>query len=135
MLSSTSRAPSSAATTAPTSTSAQRTRARRAAASATTSTTTSDPMPVDLRRELGDRALLALVVLLLLWWRLFFVGYGVDLDTDAYGHHVIARHLADHPADVGANWVWLPLFHYVQAIAVGMGATLRTIRWANAVIS
>jgi hypothetical protein len=94
-----------------------------------------DPMPVDWRRELGDRALLALVVLLLLWWRLLFVGYGVDLDTDAYGHHVIARHLADHPADVGANWVWLPLFHYLQAIAVGMGATLRTVRWANAVIS
>ena len=87
------------------------------------------------RLEAWGAPLVALVAVALLIVRVVFVTEVPDLDTDAYGHHVIARVLADHPRDVAANWVWLPLFHYLQAIAIRFGATLDTIRIVDAVIT
>ena len=78
---------------------------------------------------------LGLVVLGLTAWRIAFVLAGPDLDTDAYGHHSIARRLADHPGDLSAHWVWLPLFHYAQALAVRIGATLDTVRVFDALVT
>ena len=89
------------------------------------------------RRRLDVVALsfLGLVVLGLTAWRIAFVLSGPDLDTDAYGHHSIARRLADHPGDLSAHWVWLPLFHYAQALAVRAGATLDTVRIFDALVT
>ena len=86
------------------------------------------------RRAAWDHALLA-ALFLLAAWRLAFVLGGVDLDTDAYGHHSIARELARNPGDLRAHWVWLPLFHYLQALLVPLGATLTWIRAINVGIS
>jgi hypothetical protein len=67
-------------------------------------------------------------------WRVAFVLAGFDLDTDAYGHHAIARQILQTPTDLHVHWVWLPLFHYVEAVAVWFGATLQTIRLGNVLI-
>jgi 4-amino-4-deoxy-L-arabinose transferase-like glycosyltransferase len=80
-------------------------------------------------------SLLGLSVLGLTAWRIAFVLAGPDLDTDAYGHHSIARRLADHPGDFSAHWVWLPLFHYAQALAVRLGATLDSVRIFDALVT
>lgn len=74
---------------------------------------------------------LLLVLAGLAVWRAAFVQAGFDLDTDAYGHHGIARELAMHPGDLRAHWVWLPLWHYLQAIFVPLGATLHGVRMVN----
>ncbi len=86
------------------------------------------------RRAAMDYALLA-ALFLLAAWRLAFVLGGVDLDTDAYGHHSIARELARNPGDLRAHWVWLPLFHYLQALFVPLGATLTWVRVLNVGVS
>jgi hypothetical protein len=76
-----------------------------------------------------------LVVLGLAIWRVAYVLAGPDPDTDAYGHHAIARQILVNPKDLTVHWVWLPLFHYVQAGAILLGATLDTVRFANVAIS
>lgn len=75
--------------------------------------------------------LVAFVAFGLAAWRVAFVLAGFDLDTDAYGHHAIARQILETPKDLHVHWVWLPFFHYLQAIAVWLGATLQTVRLAN----
>ncbi len=79
-------------------------------------------------------ALVALVSIGLALWRVAFVLAGFDLDTDAYGHFAIARQILETPRDLHVHWVWLPLFHYVEALAVALGATLQAIRLANVAI-
>jgi len=79
--------------------------------------------------------LVGVVVLGLLLWRLAFVFSGVDPDSDAYGHHAIARQILVTPRDLTVHWVWLPLFHYLQALGVALGATLQTVRLINAVLA
>jgi len=64
-------------------------------------------------------------------WRLAFVSAGVDPDSDAYGHHAIARQILVNPRDLSVHWVWLPFFHYAQAIAIAFGATLQSVRLLN----
>lgn len=39
--------------------------------------------------------------------------------------------MAATPALFSIHWVWLPLFHYLQAAAITFGATLDTMRYAN----
>lgn len=77
----------------------------------------------------------AAAVLFLALWRVAFVLAGPDPDSDAYGHHAIARQILVNPRDLTVHWVWLPLFHYAQAVAVFFGATLDTVRLANVVVS
>ncbi len=83
-------------------------------------------------RRVGWSAVALIAVLAMLAvWRLAFVRAGLDLDTDAYGHHGIGRELAMHPGDLRAHWVWLPLWHYLQAAVVPLGATLDWVRNLN----
>jgi len=86
------------------------------------------------RRDRWSLALLGVVLFGLAAWRVAFVLAGPDLDTDAYGHHAIARQILAHPRDLGVHWVWLPLFHYVQAFFVLFGATLTSVRLANVLV-
>ena len=79
--------------------------------------------------------LVVLVVLGLAVWRFAFVLAGPDPDTDAYGHHSIARQILVDPKNLHVHWVWLPLFHYAQAGAILLGATLDTVRLANVLVS
>jgi 4-amino-4-deoxy-L-arabinose transferase-like glycosyltransferase len=61
---------------------------------------------------------------------------GPDPDSDAYGHHSIARQILVDPKNLSVHWVWLPLFHYAQALAILLfGATMTTVRLANVCIS
>jgi hypothetical protein len=92
------------------------------------------PAMVTDRRDRWALALLGVVLFGLAAWRVAFVLAGPDLDTDAYGHHAIARQILAHPRDLGVHWVWLPLFHYLQAVAVLLGATLTTVRLANVLV-
>ena len=87
------------------------------------------------RLDVVGALLLGLLVVGLTAWRIAFVLAGPDLDTDAYGHHSIARRLADHPGDLSAHWVWLPLFHYAQALAVRASATLDSVRLFDAIVT
>src|SRR5260221_7363356 len=75
------------------------------------------------------------VVLFLALWRMAYVIAGPDPDSDAYGHHAIARQILVDPKNLTVHWVWLPLFHYAQAIAIVFGATMNTVRLANVAIS
>ena len=76
-------------------------------------------------------ALLVGGVALLAAWRVALVLSGPDADSDAYGHHMIARQILADPSDLGVHWVWLPLFHYLQVPLVAAGATMNTIRFIN----
>jgi 4-amino-4-deoxy-L-arabinose transferase-like glycosyltransferase len=76
------------------------------------------------------------VVIFLALWRTAFVLAGPDPDSDAYGHHAIARQILVDPKNLTVHWVWLPLFHYAQALAILVfGATMDTVRLANVCIS
>lgn len=96
--------------------------------------------PPRVRRALwgAERWPLLLVLLVLFalgWWRVALVRQGWDPDTDAYGHHAIARELLLRPWHHGAHWVWLPLFHWVQALGIwAFGLDLNGVRLANVVI-
>jgi hypothetical protein len=79
-------------------------------------------------------AVLVLVVALLAAWRLTLVGLGPDPDSDAYGHHVIARQILVNPHDLSVHWVWLPLFHYGQSLLVLLGGTMTTVRFVNVAV-
>ena len=68
-------------------------------------------------------------------WRLACVRLGPDPDTDAYGHYVIARQLLETPLNFKIHWVWLPVFHFLLALGVQLGATLDHVRSANAVVA
>lgn len=108
---------------------------------ATSPAETSPRSPAIARSSLFGTLLaargLTLVVLVtagLALWRLSFVVGGVDPDSDAYGHHAIARQILVNPRDLTVHWVWLPLWHYVQAFAVLLGATLQTMRIVNVLL-
>lgn len=90
-------------------------------------------MPASRAETIG-RSVVVSVALGLMIWRFAFVVAGVDPDSDAYGHHAIARQILVHPRDLTVHWVWLPLWHYLQAGAILLGATLQTIRLFNAVL-
>jgi hypothetical protein len=79
--------------------------------------------------------LVGLVVVALAVWRVAFVLAGPDPDTDAYGHHSIARQILVDPKNLHVHWVWLPLFHYLQAGAIFLGATLDAVRIVNVLVS
>jgi hypothetical protein len=79
-------------------------------------------------------AVLVLVVALLAVWRVALVGLGPDPDSDAYGHHGIARQILVAPGDLSVHWVWLPLFHYAQTLLVVLGGTMTTVRFVNVAV-
>ncbi|MBI2394045.1 MAG: glycosyltransferase family 39 protein [Deltaproteobacteria bacterium] len=79
--------------------------------------------------------LVVCVVVGLSIWRAAFVVAGVDPDSDAYGHHTIARQILVDPRDLTVHWVWLPFFHYAQAAAIALGGTLQSVRLFNVVLA
>lgn len=64
-------------------------------------------------------------------WQILFVVYLPDGDTDAYAHHVIAREIIMNPGNLSVHWVWLPLFHYISAALIIIGAKMQTLRFFN----
>jgi hypothetical protein len=86
-------------------------------------------------RRHGALAVVAACVVLLAAWRVACVRAGPDVDSDAYGHHMIARQILVDPGDLAVNWVWLPLFHYVQVPLVWLGGTMDTVRFANVALA
>jgi hypothetical protein len=96
--------------------------------------TPNRPTRVRFGQALGTCVVLA-VVLGLASWRVLYVLRGPDPDSDAYGHHVIARFILESPRDLSVHWVWLPLFHYAQAVGMLLGATFDSVRLVNVAIS
>lgn len=91
--------------------------------------------PLRRVREIGlARIAVVAVVLGLALWRVAFVLAGADPDSDAYGHHAIARQILVSPRDLTVHWVWLPLWHYLQAAAIAASATFQTVRFFNVVL-
>ncbi len=81
--------------------------------------------------RLAAPLLLVAIVILLAVWRVVLLRSGPDPDSDAYGHHGIARQILVDPRDLSVHWVWLPLFHYAQSLMVLLGGTMETVRYAN----
>ncbi|MBM4359434.1 MAG: hypothetical protein FJ096_15125 [Deltaproteobacteria bacterium] len=77
------------------------------------------------------RWMLCVLVLALAVWRIDYVLGGIDPDSDAHAHFVIARSILADPKDLSVHWVWLPLFHYLEAGAVWLGASMQAIRFTN----
>ncbi|MDP3279027.1 MAG: hypothetical protein Q8Q09_27790 [Deltaproteobacteria bacterium] len=56
---------------------------------------------------------------------------GPELDTDAFGHFIVARRMIEHPSMVSVHWVWLPLWHMVLAAIELLGGGLTSARWLS----
>lgn len=69
-----------------------------------------------------------------MFWQYYFITGFPDVDTDAYIHHTIARQIILSPNDLSIHWVWLPLFHYLTAGVILIGANIDTIRFTNMII-
>ncbi|MBL8677743.1 MAG: hypothetical protein JNK05_01145 [Myxococcales bacterium] len=51
-----------------------------------------------------------------------------DIDTDAYGHYIVARRALDAPLDLSVHWVWLPGWHVVHGLFDLSGLGFEAIR-------
>ncbi|MDD5363096.1 MAG: hypothetical protein PHN88_13245 [Ignavibacteria bacterium] len=71
---------------------------------------------------------------MVLVWQLVFVFNFPDGDTDAYAHFIIARDIVRNPHNLSLHWVWLPLFHYIGALFVCIGAEMQAIRFLNIIV-
>jgi len=89
----------------------------------------------EMRARWWSLAALLAALTALAVWRAACVRAGPDIDTDAYAHHAIARQIAADPRDLGAHWVWLPLFHFAQLPLVLAGGTMEHVRWANVALT
>lgn len=78
--------------------------------------------------------ILIIFPLLVITYGLVFIINVIDFDTDAYAHYIIARELVINPLNFGINWVWLPLYHYLLAIAIKFHLSFESIRIFNLVI-
>ncbi len=58
-----------------------------------------------------------------------------DFDTDAYAHHCISREIYLGNTNLSINWVWLPLFHYMQVAMIAIGLTMQSLRFFNLAIT
>jgi hypothetical protein len=81
-----------------------------------------------VRRSSAAQRSLALVIACATLVRLRGIWGVVDVDTDAYGHAVVARRMIDHPTDLAVHWVWLPLWHCVHALFELVGAGFEAVR-------
>jgi hypothetical protein len=75
-----------------------------------------------------------LLVLLSAGERLMLIQLGPDADSDAYGHHLAARHLFVDPANQAVHWVWLPLFHWLQLPVLALGGGIQAVRVFNVIV-
>lgn len=73
---------------------------------------------------------IAMLVLRLVWvWRFR------EIDSDAYGHFFIALATRRNPGNILVHWVWLPLYHFLEAGLTLLGAGMRGVRWMNALLA
>lgn len=91
--------------------------------------------PPSLRlRTLLACATVLLLVLITAGWRLVIIQLGPDADSDAYGHHLAARHLFVDPSNQAVHWVWLPLFHWLQLPLLALGGSIQWLRVINVLL-
>jgi hypothetical protein len=84
-----------------------------------------------VRRSSPSRVALALVLISAALVRLPGIVGIVDVDTDAYGHAVVARRMIEHPTDLAVHWVWLPLWHALHAAFTVVGLGFEGVRWLS----
>jgi hypothetical protein len=82
-------------------------------------------------RALIASAFVLLLVLVTALWRLSLIQLGPDADSDAYGHHLAARHLFVDASNQAVHWVWLPLFHWLQLPVLAAGGSIQWVRTLN----
>jgi hypothetical protein len=82
-------------------------------------------------RALFGGAFVLLLVLVTAEWCWSLIQLGPDADSDAYGHHLAARHLFMHPSNQAVHWVWLPLFHWLQLPLFALGGDIEWVRVFN----
>jgi 4-amino-4-deoxy-L-arabinose transferase-like glycosyltransferase len=67
--------------------------------------------------------------------RLSLLLAGPETDPDAFAHAMAGRRMWVDPGDVGLHWVWLPFWHAVHALSVGLGGGLFLARAFNVAIT
>jgi hypothetical protein len=60
---------------------------------------------------------------------------GPEVDPDAYAHAMAGRRVLAGDGGVEMHWVWLPLWHWLHALALRYGHGLDTMRALNAALS
>jgi hypothetical protein len=60
--------------------------------------------------------------------RLGLIAAGPDADADAYDHFHIGMQLVGNPFNVTVHWVWLPLWHFVDAGVYALGGDIAQVR-------
>jgi hypothetical protein len=78
---------------------------------------------------------LAFVILVTALVRLWFVHHMPEPDGDAKGHLGIAEGVLADPTNVRLHWVWLPAYHYLLALMLGIGLSANAIRTVNCVLA
>jgi hypothetical protein len=84
--------------------------------------------------EVNRAAVLFSVTAILCVLRIVWVLHVPDVDMDAYGHFGIARGLCLDPWNLGAHWVWLPLYHYLLMTVACVGAPFVVARIASSLM-
>lgn len=85
--------------------------------------------------RLGPWVALALAVGWATWARLALRASGPELDTDAFAHMLIGRRMLEDWRDLRVHWVWLPLWHVVDALVTLAGGTLEQVRVGNTLLA
>jgi hypothetical protein len=67
--------------------------------------------------------------------RLAWVERFREIDSDAYGHFLIAIATRRDPWNLAVHWVWLPLYHVLVAGLTVLGLTFHRLRLANAILT
>jgi hypothetical protein len=79
---------------------------------------------------------LAVVSLVMLALRIVWVLSFREIDSDAYGHFIIAIATRKDPTNLSVHWVWLPLYHFiVAALSASLKLSFRGLRLANALLA
>ncbi|MGV8017766.1 MAG: hypothetical protein AB2L26_06205 [Ignavibacteria bacterium] len=81
-----------------------------------------------------EYVMLGIVVAAVAVWQFVFIYFYPDSDTDAYAHFIIARDLVRNPYNFSLHWVWLPMFHYIDALFVSTGFGMQAVRIMNVAV-
>ncbi|HZO12144.1 MAG TPA: hypothetical protein VFB62_02770, partial [Polyangiaceae bacterium] len=63
--------------------------------------------------------------------RLVLLETGPEIDPDAYAHAMAGRRVLEGTHGVELHWVWLPLWHWLHALALRFGSGIDTMRALN----
>jgi len=75
--------------------------------------------------------LLALIVSWTTMLRLRLIAAGPDPDIDAYLHFHIGMRLVSEHVGLEGHWVWLPLWHFVDAAVFALGGGIVVVRYLS----